>query len=455
MNNYANPTDFDRRLSAQAAPANSPQTVDKKPGENWSEKLPDLLRKAGAIAVLISLYSFLSKGWAGSNDLIKYFMLLGNTVGLTVVALLIGNFFKEGKSARLLLTLGLVSVPINFAILGAFVFYGASDLIGVSYPGYVAWRIESLSTALIISVLATCVLVPVMMLGFKTLARGMSQRMTLFFLLSNVLLLVPFRNPTLVAAMAVALGLLTLFISAKTARQKIEAKTKEGRMALLLQFLPLGILVGRNLWLYAADEIVVWAASAMAFIAFRQISFLVRSNSWPSMLINGVAFFTALTTGVLTTQVLLEMHLASSFSVLMGILFSSAMMYEISLREGVNESVYRTLSMSILVIGSMINLFALGGFAISLSTLLIGIALLVSSFVVQQRSMSIAGAVMTVVALVDQTIIGFQWFDIGSWVVLLFVGVGAIVIASVLETRSDSLKRFLKQHRKQLGQWSF
>ena len=140
----------------------------------------NLLRNIGAIAVLISLFIFLSKGWAGGNDLMKYGLLLSSTIGISGIALLIAHFIKEGKGPRLLLTLGLVSVPVNFAILGAFIFYGASDYIGINYPGYLAWTVDSLSTALVTTGLSLLALIPVIWLGFRTLARGMSTRMTNF-----------------------------------------------------------------------------------------------------------------------------------------------------------------------------------------------------------------------------------------------------------------------------------
>ena len=449
-----------QRQASSSSASKSRRPEQSKPnqpraGQSWSERLPALLRNAGAIAVLVSLYSFLSKGWAGSNDLVKYCMLLGNTLALSGIALLIGHFFKEGKSPRLLLTLGLVSVPINFAVLGAFVFYGASDFIGVSYPSYVAWKVDSLSTALIASALAGLALVPVIWLGFRTLIRGMSQRLTAFFILSNVLLLVPFRDPLLVAGMAIVLGLLALLISAETARQKIEAQTREGRIALLLQFLPLGILVGRNLWLYAADEVVVLAASTMTFIAIRQISFLVGNNGWIRKILNGCALLSASATGVLTSVVMQQLDFSLPFSLLVGVMSTAGMIYEISLREGVDSRFYRRIAMAITVVGSLFNLFEFGSVTVSLTILLIGSGLLVMSVIHQQRSLAITGATLTVAGVVDQCLSVFLWFDMGSWIVLLILGVCAIVTASALETQSDRIKGVLRQRQKQLGDWQF
>ena len=46
-------------------------------GSEWVKKLPMLLRTIGTVAVILSMYSFLVRGWEGSSDLVRYFMLLG------------------------------------------------------------------------------------------------------------------------------------------------------------------------------------------------------------------------------------------------------------------------------------------------------------------------------------------------------------------------------------------
>ena len=65
MSSYAIVSDLDRASSERASFEVSPQAETKKKSRSWSESLPMLLRQAGAIAVLVSLYNFLSQGWAG------------------------------------------------------------------------------------------------------------------------------------------------------------------------------------------------------------------------------------------------------------------------------------------------------------------------------------------------------------------------------------------------------
>ncbi len=84
-------------------------------------RLPTLLRILGAGALVVAMYSYLAKGWESGNDIFRYLLMLGHTGVLTAIGLASGHWLKESKGARLLLTLALVSVPANFAILGAFI----------------------------------------------------------------------------------------------------------------------------------------------------------------------------------------------------------------------------------------------------------------------------------------------------------------------------------------------
>ena len=99
-----------------------PPSRPQKPDFDLMKNLPAILRILGAGAVLIAMYSFLVKGWDNGDDMFRYFLMLGHTGALAAIGLASGYWLKESKGARLLLTLALISVPANFAILGAFLF---------------------------------------------------------------------------------------------------------------------------------------------------------------------------------------------------------------------------------------------------------------------------------------------------------------------------------------------
>ena len=155
----------------------------EKISPHWSQRLPSILRGIGAIAILCSLYSFLMRGWEGSDDLMRFLMLLGHTGILAIIGLSSGYFLKEGKGARLLFKLALVSVVVNFSILGAFIYAEVASVSTSSYPTYLAWSLHSVPAAIFSTLGTLLILVPVIILGFRILSRGMSKQMSVLYLL--------------------------------------------------------------------------------------------------------------------------------------------------------------------------------------------------------------------------------------------------------------------------------
>lgn len=421
----------------------------------WTAKLPALLRAFGAAAVLFSLYTFLFRGWEGSGDLIRYTMLLGHTVMLAVIALASGHFFHEGKGPRLLLMLALVSVPVNFAILGAFIYAADTGANLADYPTYVAWSAGGMANALSIAGVAALLLVPVVLVGFRTLVRGMSLPMSLLFVISNLALLLPLREPLLVAGIAVALGTYTLFFSAKTTRQRTEVKTREGMIALLLQFLPMGILLGRNIWLYAPDAFLFAAIAATVFVALRHCTQFMAHSSAVRSTLELISVGAAAVTGICTANALYGLESHFSVALLSGGTVAAAMSYEVARRANSLNEVYRIAAVVMLCGSVLSNLMLAGGVAASLLTLFAGSALLVFSYFERKRSVFAGGVVLIVAGLVDQVLNIFQWFDFGYWAGLAVLGVLAIVAASLLEAKGKSLRQSVRHYRERYTEWSY
>ncbi len=422
--------------------------------QGWLAKMPGLLRGFGAAAVLFSLYTFLFRGWEGSGDLFRYMMLLAHTGLLTIIALTSGYFFREGKSPRLLLMLSLVSVPVNFAILGAFIFSGMSDANPLDYPSFVAWSVGDLSAALQLSIAALVVLIPVIFIGFRALARGMSKSLSTLFVMGNLALLLPVRDPFWVLLMASGLGVYTLFVSSKTARQRTESKTFEGMISVLLQFLPVGILLGRNLWLYSPDLFVYTGILAMLFIALRHCSQFINGLSTWSIGLELTSVLVAIATGVSGGFALLNSGAPESIALLIGSAIAAGMTYEVAHRAKTIAELYRIIAVIILVAGVLLNLMVFGGLGNALVGLSVGLAGIIASHYLKQRSLFIGGVVLSFVGIVDLFIHGLQFFDFGYWVALVVVGVIAIVFASLLES-SNNVSGSLYKYKQRYINWSY
>ena len=114
--------------------------------------LSRLLRVFGAAVLLASVSVFLLQGWQSGNDVNRYLLMLAHTVLLAGTGFASGHWIREMKGARLFLAMALVSVSVNFAILGGLVYSQTQwdTALGV-YPDFATWRADAPSTTLAVA----------------------------------------------------------------------------------------------------------------------------------------------------------------------------------------------------------------------------------------------------------------------------------------------------------------
>ena len=423
--------------------------------KSWLTILPKLLRGVGALAVVISLYTFLAKGWDASSDLIRYLVFLGHTVALAGIGLINAKVIKETKGARLLLMLALLSVPMIFAILGAFIFSGGGGTEIANYPHFVTWSIGSLDKALWVSAGSILVLAPVILLGFMVLVRQVSSKASLFFIASNILLLLPFRQPELVALVAVIAAASLMYFYKMSSTKALALKTVEGKVAIAIQFLPILILLTRSFWLYQFDTILVSCASLIGFVGIRLTAKALVETSLLRVCFELVSVILAIVTGITFGVSLLEFSLPIEVIVSLSTLIISTMIFELSLRGVRRAESYRIISSVVLVGGLLMSYWAFAGLLSSLILLVTGIVMLVASFVYQQKGLLFGGLILLGTGLyyqVAQLIIGFEF---NYWIALAIIGISLIVSGSYLEANATKIKRWLSNNKNKIGEWQF
>ncbi|MFW2438628.1 MAG: hypothetical protein ACN4GR_04585 [Arenicellales bacterium] len=421
---------------------------DTQPGTGFDlmQKLPGLLRVLGTGVLLIAMYSFLVQGWQSGNDVLRYLMMLGHTGVLAAIGLASGHWLKDGKGARLLLILALVSVPANFAILGAFIF---SQLAGVdisNYPDLVAWTAGSTGMILLTSAGAMLVLIPVTFLGFTVLARSISKEVSLLFLVSNAALLLPLRDPQLVALMVLMLTLFSIFFSSKVSRQQIAIRTREGITALGLLFLPLAVLMVRSLWLYSVDFFLLSMLSAAGFLMIRQASIFLEPDTGLRNILDALSLLPAFAVIPFLSGAMFDAAIMSrSLVIPMAALVSAGMVYDISSRSPSYATGYRNIAIGLVMLNSIYNLFLVANLQASMMCVAIGMGLLVLGYHKQFRNVFISGAILILTGTAHQAYALVHHFDLTSWFSMAALGVVAIVLASTIETRGGKIKSSLER----------
>lgn len=414
------------------------------------QKLPAIMRVLGAGALIVAMYSFLARGWQSGNDVLRYLMMLGHTGLLAAIGLASGHFLKEGKGARLLISLALVSVPANFAILGAFIYSQTAMDATAYYPQYVAWMVDSLPIALMTTAGALAVLIPITRLGFSVLARSMSARLSWLFMLSNLALLIPLRSPQVIALLVAGLTVGVVWFSRRTSADQVSARTSEGVLAIALQLLPIGVLLVRTLWLHDPSMFLGVVMAGTLYAVLRQTSLYLQPGSRMRGLLDGLSFVPAFAMAFLLTAALTESHLlVKALCLPLGGLASAWMTYDIANRREQGHG-YRLLAVTILLGTNALNLVIFNGVFASLASMATGFLMVFLGNREQQASLIIGGAVLTLAGLVDQIFDLLQHFDLGSWASMAILGIASIVIASVLESKGKELRNRITNWKDQL-----
>ena len=435
-------------------------TAAKGGTSRLTEKLPALLRILGATALLFAMYSFLVRGWQEGSDMFRYLLLLGHTGMLTAIGLVSGSYLKESKGARLLLVLALASVPINFAILGSFI-YSQTVAIATAhsgdFPDYVSWTVDSLNAALLTSAGAFVVLIPVVFLGFIVLARQMAVKLSLLFLLSNTAMLLPLRDPQMIGLMVLTLTIAVAMATRAFADKQIAAKTSEGILALGLQLLPLSVLAIRNLWLYTADDFLFAMLCVCIFLMLRQASLCLESAAKTRIILDRIALIPALLIVLPLSSALAALtdsaYLPASLVLPVSLAISATMAYDLSRRSQNYASAFRLIAIWEMLLGMVLNLALFDGLLATGSCIIAGICLLMHGYRVRQRSVFLAGATLMLIGMLQQLFELIYRFDLASWISFAILGIIAIVAGSVLESQSLRISQRLGGWKNAFRRW--
>jgi len=416
---------------------------------------PQLLRTLGATSLLAAISLFLFQGWDNASDLDRYLLLFGHTVGLTLLGFSVGHWMKESKSARLLIMIALASIPANFVILGAFSYsqFHWGQLLNY-YPDMARWQVQDIQKALWIGGLSLLAIIPITRLGFLVLARGSANALSVLFLCLNLPLLIPTRSTIAVSAMVVAMLILVVYSSGKLRRDNVTLATFEGFISRLLMYVPIALMISRNLWLYAADGMMFTAISGMIYILLRQISVLLSAGGKMRFLLELLSIVAGLSIAIGVCFVALDFTV--SYLPWMLPLFAlvfSATLFELSSRISYGKKNVRRLAMLVVSAASVTNLVFFDSFAASGFCLIAGLSVSLFAYISEQRVGFVLGVITLLVGLSHQLSQAFSAIDFGSWGVLAGLGIGAILIASVLERHGGQWKRKIATWNNAVKQW--
>jgi hypothetical protein len=399
------------------------------------------LRIAGAALVVAAASTFMLQNWHVGNDLMRYAMLVGQSLLLAAAAYFVGLTVREGRSARTFLALVLATIPISFAVLGGLVYsrfhWGEMPVL----PHYASWVAPSRASALMAVVGTLLLLVPLSLVSFTALARKEARTLTLAFCAANLLVLVPLRQPELVALLAggALLGLLHLELTRFASAAQLD--TLEGKLARVMPFAPPLIMLGRVFHLYHVGPafiggVLLISAAALWLVLSRTTSSWRRdTGAWIASALGVLGW------GLCWSE--LARHLPSvGVSILLFGLPSASLLFLAAMRAAASRSALLGLG-TIVALMTALSASALDrGTAAAFCCIVLGVAVAVWGAAMRARLRIVAGSLVALWGIGLQVWLAVHADNLLRWVSLTAVGVLLIVGSAYIERNRGRWARF-------------
>jgi hypothetical protein len=388
-------------------------------------RLGTWLRWLGAVSFAGAGACFLVEGWTDPNVFQRQLLWAAGTLAMTVCGIVSIRRLRDATGARVFLGLASATIPAHFAQVGAAVW---------------ALREEGVGTAP--QVLGACGLllalsVP-LALGISALVRRRARLLTGLMFATGLPLLLPTREPSQIALIAILELGACLVAEAALFRQDPLFKTVEGLAARVLLFIPCAILLVRNafyptnaLWLAALigcpacallllpriwelrSKLAALLQTAGALGACAAALVALPTTPWAGLVLSCVA--------LAASEMVAECPKAFAWtSVLLFVAAAIASLFDAN-------------AWSALMVVPAGTLHALAGY--------------------RRRSVPLLGAaaVSTLAALAGHLILLVHLPKHGAWIPAVIVSVGFLGLASLVESRRSQIERGLGRLHSHFG----
>ena len=415
-----------------------------------------LLRWVGAVIIVVSAASFLFKYWTPGSDLQRYLFLLGFTVVLSVSGLFCGLYLRESKGARTLLGLTLAVTPINFAVMSALLYSCFSwDGLAGQLPGYATWIAGSPFMAVAATLGGLVVLAPLGHLSFMTLGRRHARLFSALFLVGNLALLLPTRQPMMMTVLFCGLVVLLIAAEIRLFGRDPGLRAADGILIRALLWVPVLIVSGRSCYFYAPEQLFVSvllaAIGALGFFVLPHLS----ERLWLQKLFQGFGALLASGGWMNVVEVLFRFTgISYRYEIVFMLLPLAGLFFLLAKFAHCGGNNYRRIAAIIAVGSSVLNLLAYPGVATVSIGMSVSVLVLLGGYLLEQKIMFCAGLLGALVAVGYQFRVLFYHFSLGGWSSLMVIGVLIIVVASVIERSGGLLKGKLTAKYGQFKRWT-
>ena len=419
----------------------------------------NVLRTIGAVLVVAAISTFMLQQWSDGNDVIRYLTLLALTATLTGAGLVCGLGVKESRGARTFLALVIVAVPVHFAVLGGllqsqFPWDGA---LSATAP----WNADSPVTALWLTALGIAALIPFTWFSMLALVRAHAAKLTWAFIGINLAMLLPVRDPDVVAWLIPAMFALFYFVERRAAKMGHAMSTREGIFVRVMMLVPVGVIIGRTILWYDDPSVLFFGLALLsgALACFEWIP-TVREDETE---VKGLQLFSVI--GAVAGWLFISLGIFDDSTVpdeLVILLFglpSAGLLTMLSTRCVGTGTAYRMVATLMAVGSALVNLvvfwdpsqLSIAGF----SCMVVGIGSVAYGVYAQRLAPLVLGALAAIAGLTQILVAAIEIENFFHWGSLATIGTLLIFAAAFCERYARRLVSAAGAFHEQVLEWKY
>lgn len=390
--------------------------TDTEQDKRGSLTVAGALRWLGTLVFAGGSVAFLLQGLDGTNEWLRNWSVLVLMIIAGMAGITVQRIFEDAKGARVLLSIGLTLIPVQFA-----------QLAGLTHDFLHQVDAVTLFTLLVGGGLSLLIATPMAYAGFRVLARPHAGFMTAALLGAAAMLLLPWRSGELALGVVVVMLLGALW-SDRQVRLAGVRRTLESHTARLVLALPFTVaLVRYGFYLESTQGYALF--SLMVAIGLGLVSQLYLR---PGVVREGVL-------GLATTIGVLAWLAWSSVYVNETVVLSCAgfALLLISFLSRIDWA-YRTLGLLVLVLTTQDLIFG-SDVGANIVAVVLGAALATLGYLQRWRETLVIGVLISLCALLALTLHVIAAIEVSSWVGLTLAGVTLVIAGSVVERHGRGL----------------
>lgn len=418
-------------------------------------RVSSLLRFIGVAVLAAAMGTLMFQRWGEMSQMSRYFTFLAFTAGVCASGLLCGLKIGESKGARTLLGAVVALIPFHAAQIGAFLYsrlgHGVNE---IDYPSYFFLSVPSLTDALIVAVGGVVALVPMAYMAYSVLARNYAGRLLALGCGVSAALLVPTRDPLLVAGLLSIAGGLA-YMGERKISSIVELKTREAVVARLVPFIALAMIIGRQCSLYHPTSVFSGAVLALVSVAlFGILPRLVTHKAvvWGAEVcalyttaFSAIFIGHGLSTGFNLSSILSPLIVGLPLTVVYTVMAPKA-------KE--TPGFYRFSAAVALFLTGLGEFVSGNGVDGALISLVLGILGITYACVNEQKLTLFAGGALALLSLYRVVVLTITSISVSPWLILGIIGVTTILGASYLERNFVKIREAVSLMRRHVADWN-